>query len=350
MTVTQVLYHRYKRYRTLQTDHISVLPVVILMPHSACNCRCVMCDIWKDNKNLKQLTENDIRSLLDSLLKLETRKVVMSGGEALLNPHFFRFCEILNHHKIKVSLLSTGLAIRRNAERLLEHVEDIIVSLDGTEEVHDRIRNIHGAFASLREGVEYIKNRNHEFRISSRTVIQRMNYHCWTGIIDAAKDMGIDQVSFLPADVSSHAFNREVLWSDQRKHDILPAEEELPLLKKSLDQVLEYYAAEMDSGFIAESQSKLGKIYEYYAAFYGLNSFPFKKCNAPWVSAVVESDGNVRPCFFHEALGNIREQSLKSILNNPKAIAFRKNLDMSTNPVCVKCVCYLNLSPGAKMN
>jgi len=89
---TQSLHTTFKRYRSLQTHKISALPIVILMPHSACNCRCVMCDIWKDNKNLKQLTEDDIKDLLVSLKKLGTQQVLMSGGEALLNPNFFRFC------------------------------------------------------------------------------------------------------------------------------------------------------------------------------------------------------------------------------------------------------------------
>src|SRR3979409_1692645 len=118
---TQTLYHKFKRYRTLQTDRISALPIVILMPHSACNCRCVMCDIWKDNKNLKQLTEADIEGLLYSLKKLGTQQVVMSGGEALLNPNFFRFCELLNKQLIKVTLLSTGLTLKKNTEQLIEH-------------------------------------------------------------------------------------------------------------------------------------------------------------------------------------------------------------------------------------
>jgi MoaA/NifB/PqqE/SkfB family radical SAM enzyme len=93
--LTQNLYDTYKRYRTLQTNVIKALPVVILMPHSACNCRCVMCDIWKGNHNLKQLTEDDISGLMNSLKKFRTQQVVMSGGEALLNKNFFRFCEIL---------------------------------------------------------------------------------------------------------------------------------------------------------------------------------------------------------------------------------------------------------------
>src|SRR5438874_9317038 len=106
MTATQ-LYHTFQRYRTLQTDVIRALPIVILMPHSSCNCRCVMCDIWKGNQNLRQLYESDITGLLQTFTKYKTRQVVMSGGEALLNPHFFRFCEILKGLKIKISLLST---------------------------------------------------------------------------------------------------------------------------------------------------------------------------------------------------------------------------------------------------
>ncbi|HMU73003.1 MAG TPA: hypothetical protein PKD93_09685, partial [Ferruginibacter sp.] len=56
-------YQTFKRYRSLQTHRISSLPIAILMPHSACNCRCVMCDIWKGNQDLKQLTEADVEGL-----------------------------------------------------------------------------------------------------------------------------------------------------------------------------------------------------------------------------------------------------------------------------------------------
>src|SRR5437660_9326651 len=104
--LNQSLYHTYKRFRSLQTSRISALPIVILMPHSACNCRCIMCDIWKDNKNLKQLTEADVKSLLSSLKKFNTKQVLMSGGEALLNEKFFMLCEILQKENISITLLS----------------------------------------------------------------------------------------------------------------------------------------------------------------------------------------------------------------------------------------------------
>ncbi|MDB5110519.1 MAG: radical additional 4Fe4S-binding protein [Mucilaginibacter sp.] len=345
----QSLYNIYKRYNTLHSHVITALPIVILMPHSACNCRCVMCDIWKDNKNLKQLTEQDISGLLASLKKFGTQQVVMSGGEALLNTNFFRLCEILKKQGIKVSLLTTGLSIKSNADQLLKWVDDLIVSLDGDERLHDAIRNIPNAFKKLKEGVTHLKHVNPNYRITARTVIHRLNFRNWQAIINEAMLMGIDQVSFLPADVSSHAFNRQTAWSEPKQHEILIDEKELSELQEVIYDVIFNNKANFTNGFIAESPLKIQNIYHYYAAFYGINPFPYKKCNAPWVSTVIEADGSVRPCFFHDAIGNIRDNSLTDILNSNEAINFRKTLDMGTNATCVKCVCTLNLSPFAKL-
>ena len=62
-----------KRYAALKNHRIYSMPIVILMPHSRCNCRCVMCDIWKGNNNLQQLNESDIQKFLNSLKKIEYR-------------------------------------------------------------------------------------------------------------------------------------------------------------------------------------------------------------------------------------------------------------------------------------
>jgi MoaA/NifB/PqqE/SkfB family radical SAM enzyme len=341
----QALTHTYKRFRTLQTHRISALPIVMLMPHSACNCRCVMCDIWKDNKNLKQLTEHDISSLLSSLKEFGTQQVVMSGGEALLNQNFFALCRILRNAGIKVSLLTTGLTLKNHAEKLVQWVNDIIVSIDGDQHLHDAIRNIPGAFHKLKDGVQYIQSLDPNYRITARTVIHRLNFWNWISIIEQAKQMELDQISFLPADVSSHAFNRQIAWEQPRQDEILLSKSELPELKAMIQKIIADYRDDIDCGFIAESEQKLMDIYYYYAAFYGMIPFPYKKCNAPWVSTVIEADGSVKPCFFHDTIGNIRDSSLDNILNSPEAINFRRTLNMTSNDICTKCVCSLNLSP-----
>jgi Fe-coproporphyrin III synthase len=304
-----------------------------------------MCDIWKDNKNLKQLTESDIKGLLGSLKHLGTRQVLMSGGEALLNSNFFRLCELLRKEDISITLLSTGLLLRKNARSILELVHDVIVSLDGDEQTHDAIRAVPGAFNKLKEGVQYIKSIEPGYRITARTVIHKLNFRVWPQIISAAKEIGSGQISFLPADVTSQAFNRDIPWDAQRQHEIMISTDELGHLNNVIEDLIEKYSPEFDSHFIAESPEKIRKIFTYYRALHGLSPFPYKKCNAPWVSAVIEADGTVRPCFFHKSLGNIRTNSLDNILNSPAAIKFRKDLDMETDPTCAKCVCYLNLKP-----
>lgn len=347
--IARTLHHTYRRFRTLQTGRISSLPVVILMPHSACNCRCVMCDIWKGNSRLQQLTEEDIKGLLGALKKYGTEQVLMSGGEALLHRDFFRFCEILKSRGMKISLLSTGLLLKKHAEQIAAYIDDVIISLDGDEGLHDAIRNIPGAFAKLGEGIAAVRQIDPYFLITGRTVIHKLNFRQWPDIIKAAKEISLDRISFLPADVSSTAFNRTAAWDEERQHEIALEKNDLPELQVIIDNIIADREGYIRDRFIAESPKKLQDIYAHYAAVNGLGSYPEKKCNAPWVSAVIEADGAVRPCFFHASYGNIKNNSLDDILNSPQALSFRKELDMNKNSTCVQCVCHLYLSPTTRI-
>jgi MoaA/NifB/PqqE/SkfB family radical SAM enzyme len=161
--------------------------------------------------------------------------------------------------------------------------------------------------------------------------------------VDAAHELGLDSISFLPADVSSEAFNRHIPWTEDRQHEVLIPEEELPLLKSDIDSLILSHAMDFDLKYIVESRDKIRDILKYYEAIYGLNDFPVKHCNAPWVSAVIEADGNVRPCFFHPPVGNIKNESFENILNNPRSLAFRRQLNPGQNSICKKCVCSLSL-------
>ncbi len=319
------------------------------MPHSSCNCRCVMCDIWKGNHNVKQLEESDISKMLDSFRKLNTKEIVMSGGEALMHPNFFRFCGIIKTRKIKITLLSTGLLLKKYASEILANVDEVIVSLDGSRDIHDKIRNIPNAFEKLKEGVQELKELNPEFRVTARSVIQKENYLDFPNIVDAAKDIGLDQISFLTADVTTDAFNRAELWEEKKVSEIKLSIEEVKKLKEIIESLIISHSVDFERKFIAESPDKIRRFYNYYAAFYGLSDFPKISCNAPWVSTVIEADGTVRPCFFHKKIGNIHENDLMEILNSDESILFRKNLDMNTDSICKKCVCYLKLSPLAKI-
>ena len=336
-----------KRRLTLSTDRIYALPVVVLMPHSACNCRCVMCDIWLANRNKRELSREDLIPHLPALRKLGTNHVVLSGGEALLHSNLWTLCELLREAGVaRITVLSTGLLLEGHAAALIAHCDEVTVSLDGSRSIHDRIRNIPNAYERLADGVRALKALDPNFRVTARCVIQRQNYLDLPNIIDAAKDIGIDQISFFAVDVSSTAFNRPQGWGPERINDVALSPDEVKRFARVVEETISAYADEFAGGFVAETPARLRRLPRYFAALNAEESFPENHCNAPWVSTVVEADGTVRPCFFHRSLGNIHDRPLDEILNGAEAIAFRRALDVRRDPICRKCVCTLYLAPG----
>jgi MoaA/NifB/PqqE/SkfB family radical SAM enzyme len=309
-----------------------------------------MCDIWKGESTTRQLGEEDVEGLLASLAELRTQWVVLSGGEPLLNPNLFRLCRLLRSSGIsRITLLSTGQNLGSTAAQVSEAMDEVIVSLDGTREIHDEIRRVPGAFDNLASGVSALKQLNSEFRVTARCVIQRRNFAQWPEIVRTAKELGLDGISFLAADMTSQAFNRSRPWSERRHSQIAPSAEQLPELAAALEAVTTRWRAELESEFIAESPDKLRRIVAYYTAHHDRGSYPRVRCNAPWVSAVVEADGTVRPCFFHPPYGSVEETGLAELVNSPGAVRFRRELDVGQDPICQRCVCSLHLAPRQRI-
>jgi MoaA/NifB/PqqE/SkfB family radical SAM enzyme len=98
-----------------------------------------------------------------------------------------------------------------------------------------------------------------------------------------------------------------------------------------------------DSGFVAEKPDRLRRLPQYYSAMLGAEPFPAPSCDAPWVSAVVEANGDVRPCFFHPPIGNLRKTAIQEIVRDHLR-DFRADLDVSADERCGRCVCALNVN------
>lgn len=332
-----------KRLFAIATHRIYSLPVIVLMPHSRCNCRCIMCDIWKANHEKRELPVEELERHLERFGQLGVREVVFSGGEALMYGNLWKLCVLLKERGISLTLLSTGLLLQKHASAITEFLDAVIVSVDGSEEVHDRIRNIEGGFSKLAAGVRELKQINPAFRVTARCVLQRYNFFDFVNIVRSSQAIGLDRISFLAADISTSAFNRVSGWSEERVSEVALNREETLAFESIVEQSFTELASEYNSGFIAESPSKMKRIVQYYKALNGMTGFPVPVCNAPWVSVVIETDGSVLPCFFHKPYGNIYERDFLDVINSPEAIRFRKTLDMRQDPVCKKCVCSLKL-------
>lgn len=327
-------------------DPVVSLPIVTLLPFSRCNCRCAMCDIWKE-KNGAALSVHDVERLLPGLARLGTRRVVLSGGEPLMHPDLFGLVRPLREAGLGLTLLSSGLLLERHAEAVAAAFDDVVVSLDGPASVHDAIRGVPGAFERLRRGVAALRRHAPVPSLAGRCTVQRANSAHLCGTVAAAREIGLDRVSFLAADTTSPAFGRASGWDEPARARVAPDGADLDRLEAEIARLEAGHGEDLASGFVVESAAKLrSRLLDHFRAVAGGRTFPESSCNAPWVSAVVETDLSVRPCFFHPAYGRVGDEGLAAVVNGEAALRFRRGLDPATDPVCLRCPCRLNLRRG----
>jgi Fe-coproporphyrin III synthase len=329
-------------------DAIAELPILVLNIHSRCNCRCVMCDIWKREEG----TEIKVIALQrhrESLRRLSVRWVVLSGGEPLMHSDLRALCTFFRDLDIRLTLLTTGLLLTKRAAEVSELFDDIIISLDGPAAVHDAIRRVNGGFQLIQSGVARVREFRPAIRITARTTVQKSNHVYLRETVASAKLIRLDAISFLAADLTSEAFNRPLLWPAERQSEIGLTVAEVCALSEEIEQLIASHAEEIRVGYITESAGKLRKIADHFKAQIGIGEHRAPRCNAPWVSAVIETDGSVRPCFFHRAIGNLKDSTLESILNGEKGTAFRETLRVDDDPICQRCVCSLHYSKSRSL-
>ena len=224
--------------KAVEDAHIlHTVPILVVHAHSSCNCRCVMCDIWK-TKDARVFGVRDLEAQLDSIRRLGVRWIVFSGGEPLMNPELPRLCSILRGEGIRLTLLSTGLLFEKCAASIASNFEDVIVSLDGPREIHDSIRRVPGAFALLQSGVRALREERRDIRITARCTVQKANHrHLWEAT-RAAKLLELNGISFLAVDLTSPAFNRSLVWPTSRQQEIGLSLSELTALEEEIEGLI----------------------------------------------------------------------------------------------------------------
>jgi MoaA/NifB/PqqE/SkfB family radical SAM enzyme len=332
-----------RRLAGVASGRLRSLPILALHVHSACNCRCVMCDIWKANAERREIPAADLDRHASDIRRLRVRRVMLTGGEPLLHANLWALGDRLKALGIRVTLVTTGLLLERHAEHVARVCDDVVISVDGDRLTHDEIRRVPNGFDRIGAGVAALRARSASLLITGRSVVQRRNCGDLVASVLAAERLGLDRISFLAADVSTTAFNRPEPWDAARQSDVALGAADLARLDLAIDAMAGTCRLEIESGFVEGGLPSVRAVRRYYAALLGRDEFPAVRCNAPWVSAVLEPDGTVRPCFFHPPYGRVGPAGFEAVLNAPGAIAFRQQLDVATNATCRRCVCSLRL-------
>src|SRR6185436_16456034 len=333
-----------------RTGKTHALPLVLFSPTARCNSRCVSCDWWRAD-GARDLSLAEIEGLAGDLARFGTRVVVFTGGEPLYRPDVMAAADLFRAKGMALQLLTSGLGLGRYAEDVAARFQAVTVSLDGhTPELYRAIRGVDGLDAVV-AGVRKLRARAPQVAVWARVTLHRHNFRFLPDLIAKSREMQLDQISFLAADVSSDAFNRRpgLPQADGGgSGTLLLTTSEADEFEAIVESTIRTHADAFAAHRIAPDPDGMRRLVAYYRAHLGQGRFVAPACNAPWASLFIEADGDVRPCFFHPAVGNLRDRPLGHLLSEAMP-AFRAGLDVETNATCTRCVCSLKVGLRTKL-
>jgi MoaA/NifB/PqqE/SkfB family radical SAM enzyme len=314
------------------------LELLVLAISDRCDQKCAHCQIWMGAGGGASLSLEERLRVVDDALASGTSAFLLTGGEPLLSSDLWPIAERIGAAGGKLMLATNGMLLERYAERIAGLFDEVYVSLDGASaSTHDGLRGV-AAFERLRSGIAALRASPQSVQVVARSTLHAGNLREFPAIVEAARMMGAHHVSFLPIDASSSAFGGEV----ETRQSLVPDADQLQAFEATLG-ILEASRAAGD-GFVVESVPKLRRLARHLRASASLGSFERPECDAPVWSSVVESDGMVRPCFFHAPVGDART----GLLALRASKAYREALAYinGPNPTCDRCVCPKRSIPG----
>lgn len=340
----------YKFVNNTLARALKTPPYLILFVSDRCtnNCRhCWYSKEWKkDNLSKNELTNDELIRISENLEKVNFLSI--TGGEAFLRDGieeivmaFARNTKV-GRFDIPTSGFNPDLIVSK-AEKILKFLKDkplrIDISLDGTENTHNYIRQNQSAFVNARATIEALKKLRRQYGnldLSIITTISEYNFREINSIAELAE-------SWLP--------------DGEWMINIVRGNEPGQMVK---DEVLNAYIAAgrivtkriSGGGYSGDKAHKLGKwltakniVRRDIISDVLNNKRKGGGCAAGSLAGVIFNDGDVRPCeTLPLSFGNLRDYdySLDRVWNNEKAKNIR-SLIQETNCKCTH-ECFLSVS------
>jgi radical SAM protein with 4Fe4S-binding SPASM domain len=134
-----------------------------------CNLRCRHC--YVGDSFHQDLPLEKIVNVLKEFEEIQGLRLLLSGGEPLLHPHFWKINEVLREYPFRSIMLSNGTLITKDTAKKLR-VHEVQVSVDGMKKGHESIRG-EGTFEKTLQAIDHLRNVN--IRVSVATMIHRRN-------------------------------------------------------------------------------------------------------------------------------------------------------------------------------
>lgn len=131
-------------------------PVIVWNVTRTCELRCVHC--YNDSQNRSypgELTTHEGKRLIEGLADFKVPALIFSGGDPLTRSDIFELMAYAGQKGVRPVLSSSGVGIDRQAAKRIKDcgVMYVGISLDGAQQINDKLRGVKGAFGKAIEGI-----------------------------------------------------------------------------------------------------------------------------------------------------------------------------------------------------
>lgn len=183
-----------------------------ILPTRGCNFGCIYCyERERPMRIMNQDTEEAIVRFIKSNRQLKRLSVTWYGGEPLINfDSIYRLSKAFLSLGIEYSakMVTNGYLLTKDkAERMAEiAVDNIQITFDGPEEIHDKRRPLLGGNPTYRvimENLKYLLSVNNSVLVDIRSNIDRRNMKQYAEFYDSFKsEINSERVNLYPGFVS----------------------------------------------------------------------------------------------------------------------------------------------------
>lgn len=298
----------------------------------ACNLRCIHCHAVSDHASGDELTTDEGKRLIDMIAgEGEFRTLVFTGGEPLVRPDIFELLAHAQKAGLKNILATNGILIDDEmAFKLKEHgVVCNAISIDAADAtVHDRIRNLPGAFDLAMRAVEATRKAGILLQIN--TTAMEYNFSHLPKLISFADSLGagIMLMYQLVAVGRGEKISRATL-KKTANHQL---SEMIRTGQKRACTVVEPVAGPQYWPFLLEQGGITGDLAVKLA------SYVFRGCAAGRGFVYIKANGDVWPCpFVAVSGGNVRKQSFHDIYHHSRVFQDLRHREETLTGLCGTC-------------
>jgi radical SAM protein with 4Fe4S-binding SPASM domain len=314
---------------------------------SRCNFKCKHCCNDSGTINEKNLTEIEIKNIIDQMVEMKVDRLSLTGGEPFCDPNLFKYLEYSKDKFSAIAIATNGYLITEEIVTKLQNhgVKKIVLSIDGTKDYHNAFRGMKDAFEHAIEATRILTENGMEVKV--RSIVTKGNQDSILALMDLTNDMQIKRHEILPVCPIGRAEQSLSLSASEYKEFLIKALNKIknmgkPNITYQLKPV--FYQEYLFDGVDKECKEK---------------SLSYT-CDAFDTSLEITSEGDVIPCsFVREPVFNIREKTLYEIWNSKEAIEICNTIknhkkvgkckDCPSNEKC-NGGCYANKIYGSDIN